>query len=536
MPPDISVAQLELISDMKNVDTSITIDLYDLADKVGYASSIDEIKEICLNYYGDNIWIEKLIYYNTRGEGSNVMVPELSDEIHMTDYLPIPTQSDLENAGGILHVDCVYVPGEGYVNANYAAVYSSDGTYKGFLILVYDIYVILNLHPLIVDEENTYESYVCFIIDKNNKVVFSTNSEWIGETVPKDGQLNNGQSVIIVESEEYGAYKYSSGAFYNYLRGTNTEKITAWQRFTSYKNTYTIYLVKELNQPEMEYSDIFSIDVGSSLKSVEKAFVYASLHNKEDTLSAITDGLFTGNVAAMDMEGNVLAITAKQHIGLNYMNNRGTYGTSYVESMIYTAQQGGGYVYYLYPVESSIVTRGSQFSIAYILPVDSEWFIFGRLNGCEDVIPMDLSLRSDLTSVSRAVINDAFDDGIDSVILKIKTNSDKGGKEFVSDITNDVSVSVADYNGYMYANSNNPSLVGTIQTGYTDVYGGSTMRKMIMLAKAGGGYMTDLRSNPDKEGYIDLWLYSVEPIDSHYFVDTGIIIGTYEDYLTDYLS
>lgn len=536
IPSDMASSSLDFITDLKGISTSISIDLYDLADKIGDAESADEAREIGLEYYGKNVWIEKLIYYDLIN-GDRIRVPELADDIYITDYLPVPTQKDLEAAGGILHIDCVYIPGDGYVNANYAAVYSNDGVYKGFIILLYDSYVLFNLHPMITRADNEYGSYGCFIVDKNGKIIYSSSQEYIGESLKEDSKLYTGQSLIIDSDDKFGAYQYTSPAFYNYLRGTtDTVKITSWEEFPYYKSTYTLYLTKEVNKIEMRYDDVYTVDPGTLRDNVIKAYVYASSNSKGSTFDLINSGAFSDSVAAMDIEGKLLASSNPSMIGLNYINNRGTYGTSYTESIIYTAQQGGGYVYYTYPVEPSINTRGSQFSIGYVLPVDDDWFIFGRFSADTDVIPTDFSIRKDVTEVARVAVGDAYEYNIYYVIDKIN-DLKPGWSSLRSDISNEISnVGVMDMNGYVYASTYRPEFVGTVQTGYTDVYGGSTIRKMIMLAKSGGGLMCDLSENPEKEGYVDLWLYSIEPVDNYYFVQAGTIIGTYKDYLSEYLN
>lgn len=536
IPSDMATITLDFITDLKNIATSISIDLYDLADKIGNAESADEAREIELEYYGNNAWIEKLIYYDLKS-GERIRVPELAEDMYITDYLSIPTQKELEAAGGILHVDCVYIPGDGYVNANYVAVYGDDGIYKGFIILLYDSYVMFNLHPMMTWDDNEYGSYSCFIVDKSSNIIYSTSQEYIGESLKEDSKLYTGQSLIIENDDKYGAYQYTSHAFYNYLSGTtDTVKITSWEEFTYYKSTYTLYLTKEVNKIEMRYDDVYTVDPGTLRDNVIKAYVYASSNSKERTFDLINSGAFSGSVVAMNYEGEVLAVSNPSMIGLNYINNRGTYGTSYTEAIIYTAQQGGGYVYYTYPVEPSITPRGSQFSIGYVLPVDDEWFVFGRFSADPDVLPTDFTAREDVTKVARSAVEDAFEHDIYYVIdtannLKPEWSSSFAG--FSNDIDN---VGVMDINGYIYASTYYPEFVGTVQTGYTDVYGGSTVRKMIMLAKSGGGLICDLTENPDREGYVDLWLYSVEPVDNYYIVHAGTIIGTYKDYLGDYLK
>lgn len=535
-PSDMESAQIDLISDLKNIDVSIGIDMYSLADKIGRAESADDVRTICLTYYGNNAWLEKIIYYDLQS-GARVRVPELASDVYMTDYLPIPSREEIEEAGGILHTDCVYIPGDGYVCANYAAVYGADGHYKGVLIFVYDMYVILNLHPLITGDENNYRTYSCFITNKQNEITFSTNPEYIAETLTDEGVLYTGSCLIMAKDTKAGAYTYSSPSFSNYMRANITEKITSWQQFTSNKNTYTMYLTKELEPVSTNTKDVYPVEAEELVNAVIDAYIYALSHSKEDAIRAISSGQFSPYICAMDMEGNVLGITSPNAVDLNFMNNRDTYGVAYTEAMIYTAQQGGGYVYYMYPVEAVISPFRSQYSIGYVMPVNNEWFIFGRFSASPDILETKMQLRTDVTAVSREIVKGAFRDGIESVSARINANRGQNGTLFVSQPSSPVTeMAVIDTSGFVYAHSTHPEFVGNVRTEYVDVYGGSTARKMIMLAKGGGGLMNDLRRNAENPEYVDLWLYSIEPIDNYFFVMSGSIIGTYKDYVSEELG
>ncbi|MDO5843744.1 MAG: hypothetical protein Q4Q53_01180 [Methanocorpusculum sp.] len=528
-PSDMIDGALDFAKDLKNLDVSISIDLYNLADKFGSAKDDKEIEEIAVDYYSENAWIDKIIYYDAVTK-ERLDIP-IQIDTELDSYLPHPTEEQLKLAGGNIHYDSVMIPEDGHVSVECAAVYDENGNYKGCFVFVYDLYVALNLHPMFMDTEKSYGNFICFCLDKNNKIVYSSKQEYIGETV--DSYLNDGINVIKISDKESGAYTYKSASFYNYNRHFNTEKITDWEKFTAFKTTYTLYLTKELGQPPLIYNNIYDVNPDQAEKDVNDAYVYAVQKGNQALLDRINSGYYNTPMGILNYDGYVVSGFDNSLLGLNFLNNRGAYGYAYTKSMIYTAQQGGGYVYYMYPVDGTIDTQASQFSLGYIMPIPGDCFIFGRFSGYSDLIPKNVNIRNDVTSLSRAVLKDAYDNGADYVIDKISKNP-HNTEVFTGNLTTNVEdLGILDYEGNIYASAYNPSVVGYTLTGYKDVYGGSTVRKLIMLAKSGGGYINELYPNPIKDGYVDLWLYSVEPIDDTYIVYTGAVIKTFEDISPD---
>ncbi|MDO5843776.1 MAG: cache domain-containing protein, partial [Methanocorpusculum sp.] len=292
-----------------------------------------------------------------------------------------------------------------------------------------------------------------------------------------------------------------------------------------------------LNQPKLVYDNVYKLTTEQTLKDVEDLFKFSVLNALSDTFERVNSGYYNSYIYILDMDGKIVSSSENNTIGVNYLNSRGAYGYSYISSMIYSAQQGGGYVYYMYPVDGSFRAEASQYSLGYIMPINNDYFIFGRFSGDEDAQPIDYSIRSDSSSVAREIINQVSLKGIDSIIYEINSDPENAQEKFVPNLTTNVEdIAVIDMHGNLYASVYNPTLVGESLTSHTDVYGTSIIRKLIMHAKNGGGFMSDLTQSKDRGGYVDLWLICVEPVDNNYFITTAAIIGTYEDVLTPYLK
>ena len=536
IPSDMAAAVLDLTTAIQRIDSAVRTDVSGLAERIGAATSDHEIESIALEYYSENLWVNKLIYYNATRE-KYIEVP-LRLDMQTMKNLPQVKESELRDVGGILYLDCVYIPGEGFVELTYVAVYEKDGTYKGYFILIYEYYVALTWHPVANNREtSSYDNYVCYITDENDVIIHASKQEYIGETIAADVPTRTFESILSRPETPAGAYQYRSQAFYNYDKNVSTEKITSWQKFTVHNSTYTMYLTKELNQPEIIYGDILTPDIAGMTDDVIAMYLYASEFGNDAALKHMKE-ITSTSMYAVNMDGVILSASKNETmlIGLSFLNNHGAYGVSYMDQMIYTARHGGGYVYYLYPFDGTIHTRAGQFCIGYVMPLDNDMFVVGYTFGDSKISRINYDIRSDITAVARAVAEEAYADGIDVVISRIRENPGGDGRLFVPGLGTEVKdIGVADYNGYSYASLYNATFAGRSETRYVDAYGGSTARRGLLLAKSGGGFINDLSVNPENDEYLDWWVYCVEPIDNTYVIYAGACIGTYRNYLFPYL-
>ncbi|MDO5845825.1 MAG: hypothetical protein Q4Q04_02765 [Methanocorpusculum sp.] len=515
---------------------TIVADLNSLSEQMEAAESDAELEKIARGYYAENPWLVAVIFRDA-ADDKYWSVPIFIDD-DLSAYSANPTESDFRKAEGFIIRNCVFTENHGYLNLYYKPVYRTDGTYHGYLVFAADIYSALNLHPLVLGKEMAYGNFAPVITDKNGLILYSSIEEAIGQKIPDNGAYYDGQMYIPDVKAGNGACTYTSRSFYNYDSETQTEKITAWQWvYSSNGGEYIIYLVKELNQPELQMKNCYQDTTKQALADVRDAYLYASTEGKNKLIERIGSGYYSTPLYILDMHGAVVAASSHEPVGINYLNNRGVYGYSYTNAAILAAEQGGGYIYHTYPVERVADPKALQYSLGISMPIDGDCFLYGRFAGSTDAILKDDNLRTDVTRVSRAVMKEAGETGVDAVAARINANPEAGAELFAANLTTEIKdIAILDIKGYVYASIYYPETVGYSSTGIKDVYGGSVTRRAIMLAKTGSGFMTNLTPNPEKDGYVDLWLVSIEPVDETYYIYTAAVIGTFEDLLTPYLD
>lgn len=532
MPSDLSEGLNGIITDLSAIYDSQNKDIAYLVEEIGKNDDISKIKDICYEYYAENPIINCLVYCDKIGD--MVEVPVQVDK-NLFEYIPSPSQEELEKNNGRIHLSGKFIPDYGYVNADYGAVYDSDGEYKGFIILISDLYLSINLHPSLTGKEKSYGDFICFIVDSGGKIIYSSSQETIGLKVSEGSLFSNGICVISAEKEDTGAYRYTSRAFYNYLASTDSEKVTAWKKMTVNGEEQTVYLVKEISMPEIRYENVYEINTEHAIKNVEEIYSYANAHGKEAAMERVNTGHYGYDVYIMNMEGTVISAAYNDLIGLNYLNNRGVNGYSYVGGAITTAKQGGGFVYYIFPIAGTVDTNAGQCSFAYIFPIDDDCFIFGNFPGDTNNIKTGSLIRTTLEAVSREILIDANKNGVQSVIDAINSDPEHAADKYVPNLKIPISdILIMDYSGVVYTSTMHTDSVGETLTKYTDLYGGSTIRKAITLARNGGGFMPDLSAS-DKEGFVDMWTMCVAPINDEYLTITVAYSGTNNNILTPYI-
>ncbi len=111
------------------------------------------------------------------------------------------------------------------------------------------------------------------------------------------------------------------------------------------------------------------------LKSfVEKVYVYAQTHTKEEALRAFNDQnceFVDGElyIFAYSMDGETLSLPYQPGlIGVNRWIREDPNGIKILQRMAARAQQGGGYVYYMGPNPDHQYAQ--EFKLSYVIPVD----------------------------------------------------------------------------------------------------------------------------------------------------------------------
>ncbi|MDO5844896.1 MAG: hypothetical protein Q4Q53_07110 [Methanocorpusculum sp.] len=524
------VALDELSADLITLEHQVLKDLEILSKEIPYKTD-SEINQILCDYYTGHPCFTAVIYRNTV-DNVYISAPVFID-VDLSEYAVL-TEQDFKNAGGLIVRDNVFTKYHGYQNLYYKPVYNSEGKYQGYLVFVVDVYSLIYLHPLMLGLDKTYSDYICFITNGDDKILYSSIEEAIGKVLTKEGFYDGLAYIPKVESGD-GACKYTGNGFYLYNTGTKSEKITSWHTiYSSHGQRYTLYLIDEPNKPELKTEDMFTLNTQQAVNDIRGAYVYAATNSVDKLTERIKNGYYETPIDIIDMKGNIIASSEERKIGLNYLNNRGIYGVSYMESAIISTEQGGGYIYYLTPIERVVYPRASEYTLGIVMPIDNDYFLYCKIPGSADAVIIDKNLRPDLTRVTREVLEEITENGVEAVAEKINSNRGSTAEIFVPDITTKIAdIAILDVLGNVYASVTFPELVGDSATFMTDVYGGSVTRKIDMLAKTGGGYMAQLYENEEKEGYVDLRVVHVEPIDTKYYVYTAAVIGTFEDVLTE---
>lgn len=531
IPTDMHTAMHELAADLSALEKYVLEDLNELAGDMTTVSTTDDIKQQLSRYYAEHPGLNSIIFYDALHEGY-ISVPVIT-EGNLSSYSLNLTEQDFADAGGLVVRNNVFLPTTGYVNLYYQAVYTTDGTYHGYIIFVTDVYSLLYLHPSIIGDARTYNKYVCFITDEENQIIYSSLGEAIGETMTSQGFYNGAVYVPPAASEE-GACKYTSRGLYLYDRENQTEKVTAWYRIHStHGRDYLLYLTGEVDPQELRTEGIVEPEILQTLNDTRGAFVYGTRNGKEELASRISSGYYECPMYLFDMNGTVIASDNPWTIGLNYLSTRDAYGYSYIEAAIDMAGQGSGYVYYMLPVEPTMQPQAAILRMAFVMSLDDSCFIYSPFTAAEDAVLVDYSLRKDTTVLSHALIREISASGLDTVVDKLNVNRYEAMDMFAPNLTATFTdVAILDVNGSVSASVKHPYLVGQSGTAKVDVFGGSATRLGIILAKTGGGYMTVMKQSDDDSAYADYRLTMIEPIDETYYCYTSTYVGTFENLLT----
>lgn len=538
IPDDLHAGIHDIYNDLNYLELSITEDIHVLGENILDSENREDAQTVLIDYYAENPWIACVIFYDAISDTFTSVPVQISDKV--MESVPLPTEKQLKDAkDNAFKINSAFIEEHGYLDIYCKSLYDKNGTYLGYFMILFDLYLQMHLHPVVMMDNILYGDYVCFITDSKGHIIFSSREEAIGQSISEGKPFYNGRSLIKTPKGESGAYSYVSDASYNYDIGISTEKIAAWHTFNKGDYSYTVYLMEEVNRPELETENVYSPNPKQMIDDVNDLYVYARTNGVGKASEKVESGEYETVLHIIDMDGNIISSTFESAIGLNYMNKRSAFGYSYISSAINAAELGGGYIYYTVPLDGSVDTQAYEYVIGYIIPINNECFILGRTAGSSDAILKNPIARSDLTIVTRDILKDVNEKGIDYVIDTVNGDYEAVyGSEVLGVDTEVPFISVADYMGKVYASTdykNYQDYVGSTSTGLIDIYGGSSARRAIILAENGGGFMPYLIRNTDNEGFVDLWLLSVEPVNDDYFIVAGIFIKSFEDVLTPYI-
>jgi hypothetical protein len=396
-----------------------------------------------------------------------------------------------------------------------APVYDSDGEYNGTLRLV------INTGSLLsgLAEYLRYEyGYTIWVVQNDGLQIYDENTEEIGRNILTDPlyQTVSIQNIVhdILDNER-GNVSY---IFFNTAWSEYTQTNAIWETIIpgdgmKWRLVLTDNTVQNTGEKELSMT-------AEELKAfVENAYTYVYSVGKERALAEFNDpnGQFVDGelyIFAYDMNGTVLALPYQLSVvGLNRWYLEDTSGVKIGQRIIARAEQGGGYVFYLYPNPADNYTK--ELKLTYVMAVNDEWCIaagvYMQNSSIAETLSDDWKERENLIRQVRNMEYLSKLEGEASVIEMIRDPNSEMQIEGLYPFA------ITD-NGTMLADSMNHALEGTNQLGLKNSYGMSVMREAISLAKAGGGMMYNLVWDPTtmQENHVLIYIEPAED-ESTYF-------------------
>lgn len=401
-----------------------------------------------------------------------------------------------------------------------APVYDAEGNFDGTLQVAFDVGYLFSGTG---EELRTEYGYTVWVVQDNGVVIFKEDTPEIG------GDLTIASSTYTpsftaaaadILDNESGHVSYIS-----YTQGSNNISQTnaVWETVEpGYGATWRVVLIDNIPLPH-ELTD--RINTPEELKAfVVNAYVYANTEGREKAIAAFNDpnGKFIDGelyIFVGDMNGTVLSVPYQPAlVGKNAWFLEDQNGVKFVQRTIARAEQGGGYVLYLYANPNQDYSR--ELKLSYVLPIDNEWYIgagmYEHNASFSHTFSVDWRTRNELIKQVRTMQYLAAVKGIPAVTeMMMDPNS-----EFQREGLYPFAVTG---NGTVLAFSKDPALIGTNLLGSVNSYGMSFVREGISLGKAGGGLMYTLAWDAilQKEMYV---LDYVEPVGNDTYFASYIIL------------
>lgn len=464
-------------------------------------------------YYSQFPLIHSTLYYNAvTGERTSVL---LENRNYSTFPFPEYQESDFVNKTQIL-TGPFYVEGDTNLITLTVPMYHTDGTYLGYWMQACDPYVVTKYMYI---QSGADSSYILEIVRSDGTEVYSSRSYSIGNSInaayPGFGLME------LFRTNASGGMRYQIpyGDYFGFSKQILTET-GAWMHGTFIGEPVIYMISKPENQSGITQDTIRVSNKEQLMEIVRDAVSYTKTHTQEETLDYINNQKADCRLMAFTFEGDLLADSLSQrYVGSNYRGTRDVYGVRTIRDMIYRAQHGGGFCNEYYPVEDLEVPRQTLFGHAYVLPVGdaTSWFVAALSPMSKDVAEVDMSSRDAVLFPVLDVVAYVRDHGKEATLQEIRkpdafSSAYTKGKEFW--------IFGIDYDGNMLASSRYPNATGVNVLKYTDIYGNSIGREMVMLAKNGGGatYLCEY----DAEKNVLIYMLNVEPVGVDWFFVTAV--------------
>ena len=260
---------------------------------------------------------------------------------------------------------------------------------------------------------------------------------------------------------------------------------------------------------------------------VERAYEYAHVHGQEAALLEFNNqsGRFVDGelyIFAYDSMGTTLALPFQPGvIGTSRWNITDANGTAYIQDAVAVAQDGGGFIRYLYadPADNFTVKE----KLSYVMMVDGNWLIGAGIYDPQDDSPVvkvgtDPRVRESLKSFVGEAIAYARTNGTEEALQEF---NDING----TFVRGNLYIYAFDYNGTTLALPYQPHLVGTDLSGLQDPFGVNYTRIEIFLAQHGGGFVFYHYPNPSGNMTLEPKMSYVEGVDDTWWVGAGVYVS-----------
>ena len=398
-----------------------------------------------------------------------------------------------------------------------APIYGTDGTYTGMLCVGLDPAYLFSGH---VDQLRADHGYTIWATQPDGTLIYYEDTEAIGKNILTGEIYTEKSSHNVAQQVTEKTTGNASYMYYN-VGWTEYSQINAvWDTLTLPNGReWRVSLTDAVSRENPDNSVQLTPEYLKTF--VEKAYVYAQTHTKEEALRAFNDpdGEFIDGelyIFAYDMNGTALALPYQDKlVGVNRMQAEDIIGVKYVERGIARVKQGGGYIFFQYPNPDKDFAR--ELKLTYAMPVDNDWCIGAGFYIQNTTLAPCGELRDEMVSqvrnfqyLSKIMPEDEL------ISLMNNPNSSiqvKGLYPFASTI-----------NGTILSYTMDPSCIGNNHLGYVNSYGMSMGREAISLTQSGGGMIYGLVWDPDlqREVYV---LFYVELASEDTYYGSMIILG-----------
>ncbi len=388
---------------------------------------------------------------------------------------------------------------------------TKDGTYTGYLIVVFDPAIIYE--KLVKSFEET-TGYSAWIIEQNGNILYTPERSQREDsillmTAPNQTELNIlTQAILNTKSgvKTYSTYSYGKLKIVNRVAAWDSARVPADVSISSpiVVVTSDIDSTIQVDTPTRTTNLRLEEFALSAYLSIQKTGAKAALaeFNKPD-------GNFTTQeyyVAAFDINNTQLANPYRPGLlGADRTEYVDINGVSTVKMFTGRAKQGGGYVTMVY--ENPADNMESQLKVSYVLPINETWYITTGEYYPEIRAIISPDTRMEMIQYGREIIVFIQKEGREAALASLNN-----GSHYRSDIE----LSIYDSAGNSLVHDPNPWSTENL-LGITDIYGASIGRDVLTIAHEGGGFnYINLPSKSDATTQLSLGY--VHPIDDEWFI------------------